>query len=1155
MPARSEVPEPDAAGPAPSGPPEVAARLVARARAGDAGAFAKVVEHWDPDLRRFVHLVLGAEDESERILAAAYVRAYRALPRYRDGNAPGLWLHRVAYLTATDHLRRASRQASRRKPVEPTSTGAVSPTDDVERAESLPWVTSDEPAPLPEVVTEPVAVLRRLGPDQRALAVLLDLAGFDPAAVADAFDTPPAVVTARHAAARSALLEVAPPDPSPPEPTETAEESADADGTDGTDGTDGAGELDPSSADGSADGSGDDASESHVTTTEPSPAAADDPVDPPRSEAPEREPEADATATTPDDGLVQADEPSGEPDAPADPAGQDQDHPRPEVDTERDPADTTNPGGTAEEADGDGDGDGPRDPDAVLEEPAWVLEAGDPPAELRQPRAERAADPTAAGSPRRPKARPAEARPAPGEPGSGADRTDGEGGVAPPAARPRSGDRPSRGPKGTNPETGRYPNSENGTNARSASNAESEADNGGPARPIPDSRARPRPRPRPAPTKAGTGTGSGSQNSGPRPEAKAETLPPDEDAAPSTASPRNRPKAKQRGGVKPPGAGSPKAKARAEAKAKAKAAAEAKDEAKAKDEARAKAKAAAEAKAEAQAQAEDEAAAQATADAEAAAQARADAEEAAQAVTLAEAKAKTTAKAGPEGAAPDRPGPEGSAQSSRSKPGIDADVGQVNPEDEAAARRRIGALLATIEVPTATPRFWADLGRRLLTERAQPAPLSIDPVARLAGAHPAAPGFQPAAGAPKAVATIADRAGRPRPLQRWRRALTALGVAAVVLAAVAGALVFGTSDRPPDGTRTGRELALMVIDSLDTETNLAVDVTIESDGAAREAVRLVLAADGSWSYSRIDTIDISTYDMTGGEARTLVVGADPSGEASLVGTLTAGLGSGPPDLAATVPPILDDLAAVVPVLVDADAVRGRPDQTDDQPSWTLERRLPTGPNGSEETWAISIDRLNGFPLAIERRRGEEVVRSTTFAGWTEVTDVGAEAFSTPFPDGIAPSLTAGPFVASEPGATDALVGRQAPVPGWLPAGFELVAVRVAPTGADGAPTTGGGTNPPDLAVISVAYQRGPQRLVLTTRVAGDETAWRDPFTDGVGAPRRRQLGDGLLNGTQANVGTDGAGRARLWLVDDGLVFTVAGDITAEEAVRVAASLR
>jgi len=144
-------------------------------------------------VRPFVYLTLAGDGSTDRVLAATYVRAYRALPRYRSTRSPALWLHRLAYLVAVDELRRLSRDPMRRRP----------------RAHQSPPRPAGAVPVEPEEVDVTAAALRHLAPDQRALAAMVDLEGFLPAAVADTFGTAPEVITARLASARRVLAAAA----------------------------------------------------------------------------------------------------------------------------------------------------------------------------------------------------------------------------------------------------------------------------------------------------------------------------------------------------------------------------------------------------------------------------------------------------------------------------------------------------------------------------------------------------------------------------------------------------------------------------------------------------------------------------------------------------------------------------------------------------------------------------------------------------------------------------------------------------------------------------------------------------------------------------------------------------------------------------------
>lgn len=808
MTAGSDPPSPDDPGALRprSGPAEVPHALIVAARNGDPAAFARFVEHWDTHLRPFVHHTLAGDGSTDRVLSAAYIRAYRGLPRYRAAQSPGLWLHRIAYLAAVEELRRLTRDPRRRKvPTNPTIDPGLR-----QRAE-----------PTRRAVAE---ALRRLAPDQRAIAVMVDLEGYRAAAVAGAFDTGSAIVANRLGSARRALADAADPLPSP------------APGL--------RGRILPPPAD-----------------LGPSP------------------------------GLV-----------------------------------------------------------------AGRARAGDAPA------------------------------------------TDG-GGPDVPAVAP-VGDALGGVLVGANPV-------------------------GGPALPDDD--------PFPVPAWAEefvTGSAPG-------------LAPPPSTDLRSNAHDR-------------PAAG--------------------------------------------------------------------------------------------EGANAAVPDPRAS---------------------DAAAETRLAALarsaLADLPVPPPGDGFWTDLGRRLLSERERPAALTPDPVARLARAHPAELGFRPSA-APASVSMLADRADRNRPRRRWRRPLALVGAVLVVAGVVAGAVAVGISGKTPDGSVTGVELANTLARALDGSRYLNVDVLVEERAVTDpgedepQPFRLTLGDDGSWVVTRTDTFDQTTYDGTGGLLRRVVAvpASDGAPPVVLVGVDT-GLAAGEPDPAAEPVELLGDLRSVG-TLLRADGSRRAPaTRVGGVATWTYRRTVATGEDGADEVWHVAIRRSDGLPMRIDRHRNGQLVRRIRFSGWEPASEVPGDTFQQPLPRFVPREVNAHGFAPVDlPGA--AILGRgPAITPAWLPDGFELASVAVLAEAPTGTPTTGGGTNPPDVAVTSLGYQRGPERITVTTRgttaPAGD---WQDPFANGGAArnpPDRRTLGDGRFNQTPVSVGTDAVGRAQLWGIDDDTVFTVGGDLTADDAFRVASSLR
>lgn len=497
--------------------------------------------------------------------------------------------------------------------------------------------------------------------------------------------------------------------------------------------------------------------------------------------------------------------------------------------------------------------------------------------------------------------------------------------------------------------------------------------------------------------------------------------------------------------------------------------------------------------------------------------------------------------------------------------GGSTDPGPAGDPGVAAAAR---ATLAALTVPDPHPRFWSMLGRRLLAERASPAAPAIDPLERLAAAHPAEPGFTPRPGVggqrsdrvPDPVHGLAERADWVKPPRgRGPIVVTVLAVVAVA-ALVAAAVKIGTSSRIPDGSRAAAEVAADVAPAMAAGPYRQVEAQVdEEDPNGRRTQRryaLVLGGDGSWVVTTQDTIDQTTYDATSGLVRRVAVVGEGD-RAEVFATDTVGLAAGAPDAAGHVPVPLDDLAAVPSILRAADQIRMPRSTVEGESVYTLTRELPTGSQGTSEAWRIRISAATSLPLEIVRSRDGRIVRQIRITSWSTTTEVPATTFRQPVPPQARSSTDDRGFTTTDLAAVPLLGRGDAVTPTWLPGGFELAVVAVRAEAPAGVEATAGGTNPADLGVLSLGYQRGSERITVTTRAAGpDPTAWASPFADGPGpAATERTIGDGRFNGARVQVRTDERGRARLWGVSGDTVFTVAGDLTPDQAHRVAASLR
>jgi hypothetical protein len=127
------------------------------------------------------------------------------------------------------------------------------------------------------------------------------------------------------------------------------------------------------------------------------------------------------------------------------------------------------------------------------------------------------------------------------------------------------------------------------------------------------------------------------------------------------------------------------------------------------------------------------------------------------------------------------------------------------------------------------------------------------------------------------------------------------------------------------------------------------------------------------------------------------------------------------------------------------------------------------------------------------------------------------------------------------------------VPHTKPSGYAFDVAAVAgqsPAAATAVP------NPPSRRVFSLSYRRGFDQFVVTTRVRGSGR-WRDPFRV-VGVPvhhERIRLRAGALAGVSADVVIDARTVPHLWAQTRTIVVTVSGDLSRDQLLAVAQSLR
>ena len=78
--------------------------LVERAQGGDKRAFGLLVEKYQRKLGRLLSRMIRDQAEVEDVVQEAFIKAYRALPNFRNESAFYTWLYRIGINTAKNHL-------------------------------------------------------------------------------------------------------------------------------------------------------------------------------------------------------------------------------------------------------------------------------------------------------------------------------------------------------------------------------------------------------------------------------------------------------------------------------------------------------------------------------------------------------------------------------------------------------------------------------------------------------------------------------------------------------------------------------------------------------------------------------------------------------------------------------------------------------------------------------------------------------------------------------------------------------------------------------------------------------------------------------------------------------------------------------------------
>ena len=174
-------------------------KLVERVQKGDKGAFDLLVLKYQHKIVNLVMRYVRDPELALDITQEAFIKAYRALPRFRGDSAFYTWMYRIAVNTAKNHL-----AAQRRRPMDveldlqdPEQYDLHAKLKETDTPEGM--ALSNE---LQEIVERAIAALPE---DLRTAIVLRELEGMSYEEIAQTMECPVGTVRSRIFRARDAI--------------------------------------------------------------------------------------------------------------------------------------------------------------------------------------------------------------------------------------------------------------------------------------------------------------------------------------------------------------------------------------------------------------------------------------------------------------------------------------------------------------------------------------------------------------------------------------------------------------------------------------------------------------------------------------------------------------------------------------------------------------------------------------------------------------------------------------------------------------------------------------------------------------------------------------------------------------------------------------
>jgi RNA polymerase sigma-70 factor, ECF subfamily len=177
--------------------------LVERARQGDVRAFEMLVVKYRRRIERLIGRMVRDSDLVQDVAQESFIRAYRAMPKFRGDSAFYTWLYRIAVNTA----KKALVELKRDPLVTESSRGGRDDDDETSRVENelSDGETPEAVLASKEIAATVNAAIDALSDDLRQAVTLREIEGLSYEEIADVMNCPIGTVRSRIFRAREAI--------------------------------------------------------------------------------------------------------------------------------------------------------------------------------------------------------------------------------------------------------------------------------------------------------------------------------------------------------------------------------------------------------------------------------------------------------------------------------------------------------------------------------------------------------------------------------------------------------------------------------------------------------------------------------------------------------------------------------------------------------------------------------------------------------------------------------------------------------------------------------------------------------------------------------------------------------------------------------------